>query len=266
MAGFLGDSNFPDKAMQSATRGPVNRGLKLEYCQNLYKLYYRLQFSRYTDRPFAIAGLEKRLRQVFGPNTKGGFGIFDDGDQPHRGLFHRSILWRHGDEEEFENGLQAIDFSGMGIRVPSWSWMAYKGGIDYTTPEGGTAEWETIDITEPWTRGSVLNTTSAPQDGVIAIPATVRNFQVANRVPGEVKLYYDTGRTKGSAGQRAQCVVVAKEKTAAPGIFGKHYVLLVAFKKADSGRGRKIYERIGSGFMMGKHISYDEPGIQAEIH
>lgn len=258
MADFIGDPRFPEKAMRANSRA-----LQIAYYQDLYKLYSRLHFSRDEDRPFAIAGLEKRLRQAFG--TQGGFGIFDDGDKYERGLFHRSILWRHGDEQEFENGLKPIDFSRSGFYVPSWSWMAYKGGIDYTTPEGGTAEWETNDITEPWTRGSGSATISAPQAGIIAIPAIVRNFQVANRLPEEVKLFYDTGRVKGSDGQRAQCVVVAKDKHARVEGLKRHYVLLVALKKADSGRGRKIYERIGAGFMLGKHIAFKEPGIEAEI-
>jgi hypothetical protein len=258
MADFIGDPRFPEKAMRANSRA-----LQIAYYQDLYKLYSRLQFSRDEDRPIAIAGLEKRLRQAFG--TKGGFGIFDDGDKDERGLFHRSILWRHGDEPEFENSLEPIDFSKRNLHVPSWSWMAYKGGIDYTTPEGGTAEWETNDITEPWTRGFGSATHSAPQDGIIAIPAVVRNFQVANRAPDEVKLFYDTGRVKGSDGQRAQCVVVAKDRRGRFEGLKRHYVLLVALKKAESGRGRKIYERIGAGFMLGKHIAFGEPGTEAEI-
>ncbi|KAL1596698.1 hypothetical protein SLS59_007728 [Nothophoma quercina] len=258
MADFIGDPRFPEKAMRANSRA-----LQIAYYQDLYKLYSRLQFSRDEDRPFAIAGLEKRLRQAFG--TKGGFGVFDDGDKLERGLFHRSILWRRGDEKEFENGLEQIDFLKRGLQVPSWSWMAYKGGIDYTTPEGGTAEWETDDIAEPWTRGFRSATTSAPQDGVIAIPAVVRNFRVGNRRPDDVRLYYDAGKTKGSDGQRAQCVVVAKDKRIRFEGLKRHYVLLVTPKIADSGRGRKVYERVGAGYMLGKHINFGEPGIEAEI-
>lgn len=260
MADFIGDPRFPEKAMRANSRA-----LQIAYYQDLYKSYSRLQFSRDSDRPFAIAGLEKRLRQAFG--TKGGFGIFDDGDKDkhERGLFHRSLLWRHGDELELENGLRPIDFTGRDFHVPSWSWMAYKGGIDYTTPEGGTAEWEMNDITEPWTRGSASATISAPQSGVIAISATVRNFQVANRRPDEVKLFYDTERRKGSDGQRAQCVVVAKNKVGRSEGLKRYYVLLVALKIADNGRGRRVYQRIGAGYMLGKHIELKEPGIDAEI-
>jgi hypothetical protein len=259
MADFIGDPRFPEKAMKSN-----NRALKIEYYQDLYKLYSRLQFSRYEDRPFAIAGLEKRLLQAF--DTKGGYGVFDDGDKYDRGLFHRSILWQRGEEKEFENGLKPIDFpADRNVRVPSWSWMAYKGGIDYTAPPGGTADWETNDISEPWTRGLGPNADSAPQDGVIAIPAIVRDFAVANRQPDEVKLIYDTGRTKGSDGQRAQCVVVAKDKRGASQGLKRHYVLLVAPKQTTGGRGRKVYERIGAGYIRGKYISLDKPGIKAEI-
>jgi hypothetical protein len=258
LAEFLGDSRFPEKAMRRT------RAHKIEYYQDLYKLYSRLEFSRFEDRPFAIAGLEKRLQIGFG--TKGGFGIFDDGDKPERGLFHRSILWQRGEELDPEVGLVPIEFPPeKNIHVPSWSWMAYQGGIDYTDPPGGTADWATDDISEPWTRGFGSTISSAPQDGIIAIAATVRDFTVANRRPDEVKLVYDTGRTTSSDGQRVKCVVVAKDKIGRSEDSKRHYVLLVAPKATISGRGRRIYERIGAGFMLGKHIALAGAGIQAEI-
>lgn len=258
MAEFLGDPNFPSKAMRKS------RAWRIEYYQDLYKLYSRLHFSRYEDRPFAIAGLEKRLRQAF--RTKGGYGVFDDGDKFERGLFRRSILWQRGGEKDFEKGLVPIEFPAhRHIRVPSWSWMAYRGGIDYVDIPGGTADWETDDILEPWTRGFGSTTGSAPQDGVVAIPAIVRDFNVADRQPGDVKLRYDTERTRGSNGQRAQCVVVAKDDSGRREGWKRHYVLIVAPKHAASGRGRSVYERIGAGYMLGKYIGLATAGIKAEI-
>lgn len=258
MADFIGDPRFPEKAMRSNSRA-----LKIEYYEDLYKLYSRLQFSRYEDRPFAIAGLEKRLLQAF--NTQGGYGIFDDGDKYDRGLFHRSILWQRGAEEEFKDGLKPIDFpADRNIRVPSWSWMAYQGGIDYVDIPGGTADWEFDDILEPWTRGAGGTTNSAPQNAVMAISAIVRDFKVGNRLQGEVDLRYDAERTARSDGQQPQCVIVAKDKRGRSETSKRHYVLLVAPKRSVAGHGRKVYERIGAGYIVGKYITLDS-GIKAEI-
>ncbi|CAO2653752.1 Nn.00g031630.m01.CDS01 [Neocucurbitaria sp. VM-36] len=258
MANFLGDPQFPNKAMRA------NRAEKIAYFQGLYKQYSRLNFTRYEDRPIAIAGLEKRLQKAFG--TIGGYGIFDDGDRPNGGLFHRSLLWQRGEENGDNETLTPIDFpSDRNIRVPSWSWMAYKGGIDYTDPPFESADWETKELIPPWTRGGNRDTDSAPLEGEIAILATVRDFTVAGRQPGEVELTYDTDRTRASDGQRAQCVIVAKGKEGRTENDRRHYVLLVTQKQVTTGRGEKVYERVGAGCMLGKYITLGTSGIAAKI-
>ena len=134
MADFLGDPNFPNKAMRA------NRARKIAYFQGLYKQYSRLDFTRYSDRPFAIAGLEKRLQSAF--NTRGAFGIFDDGDKEDGGLFHRSLLWQRGEENGDLPNMPTIEFPpARKVNVPSWSWMAYRGGIDYIDPPFDQADW-----------------------------------------------------------------------------------------------------------------------------
>ena len=258
MADFLGDPSFPDKAMKA------NRAEKIAYFQALYQQYSRLDFTRYEDRPIAIAGLEKRLQKAFG--TKGRFGIFDDGDLPDDGLFHRSLLWQRGTEEGDDTTLLPIDFPPeRNIKVPSWSWMAYKGGIDYTDPPFQSAEWETKELIPPWTRGGEVRTDSAPQDGEIALLATVRDFTVAGRRQDEVDLTYDTGRTTASDGKRAQCIIVAKAREGKMDRDRRHYVLLVTPTQKATGRGEKLYERVGAGFMLGKYITLEGPGIVAKI-
>jgi hypothetical protein len=261
MADFLGDPNFPNKAMRA------NRAEKIAYFQGLYKQYSRLNFTRYEDRPFAIAGLEKRLQKAFG--TCGAYGIFDDGDQPNGGLFHRSLLWQRGEEEDDDENLVPIDFPPeRNVSVPSWSWMAYKGGIDYLDPPFQSADWETRELIPPWTRGmgpDSLSTASAPPDGEVAIEATVRNFDVAGRQQHEVRFSYDTERRASSDGQRAQCVIVAKARESRSDRDRRYYVLLVTPVQGNDGRGMRVYERVGVGFMLGKFISLDGDGVRAKI-
>lgn len=270
MADFLGDPRFPDKAMRERSRA-----LKIEYFQGLYKQYSRLDFTRYEDRPFAIAGLERRLREAFG--TKGGFGIFDDGDrtQIDNGLFHRSLLWKRSEEEvreDVQDGkepvvdwLQPIDFpEERNITVPTWSWMAYKGAIDYMDPQYGTADWETEEIIPPWTQGRQASNGFSPMSRDITLQVIVRDYNVAGNKPGEVKLVYDRERTTASDGRRAQCVIVAKSKEPSLERAKRYFVLLVtAIGKADS--QPKMYRRAGVGIMLGRFIALEDKGIAAQV-
>jgi hypothetical protein len=98
--------------------------MKIQLYQDLYERYSNLALSVKTDRPIAIKGLETRLIRTF--ETVGGYGIFDL-------YLHRGLLWqRSGDT------LDRI--TSRGERVPSWSWMAYEGGIRYMdVPLGGVS-------------------------------------------------------------------------------------------------------------------------------
>ncbi|KAF1960285.1 hypothetical protein CC80DRAFT_466036 [Byssothecium circinans] len=260
MADFLGDPNFPVKAMRTNSRA-----LKISYFQDLYQKYSRLNFTRDDDRPFAIAGIEKRLQVAY--NTKGGYGIFDDG--PDGGLFHRSLLWKRGEDNNNKTTMRLIDFPAeRNIRVPSWSWMAYSGGIEYTDPPFQAAEWEKDDISPPWTRDQegASSSLSAPLHLDMALNAIVRDFTVAGRSKDEanLKLTYDMERT-ASNGTRTQCVVVARSRDERSYRDKTHYVLLVAQQRSGTVREEKVYRRVGAGVMPGKFITLDKPGTAARI-
>jgi len=95
--------------------------------QKLFETYSSLSLSFQTDRAVAISGLERRLE-------KSGFGA-----APY-GLFcnhYRSLLWqRRG------GWLQRIKYPAK-RSVPSWSWMAYYGGIEYVNIPLQGMEWLT---------------------------------------------------------------------------------------------------------------------------
>jgi hypothetical protein len=267
MADFLGDPRFPAKAMRGSSRA-----LKIEYFQGLYKQYSRLDFTRYSDRPFAIAGLEKRLRDAFG--TRGGFGIFDDGDrgEVENGLFHRSLLWKRSEDddevrEHVKDGkepvLKWLEPIGGKAWVPSWSWMSYKGAIDYMDPPYNTADWETKEIIPPWTQGRKVPAPVVDSD--VALVAVVRDFSVAGNKPGECKLTYDMERTTAPRSHRVQCVVVAKSKDPQAERLKRFYVLLVAAQVVTEGK-EKVYQRVGTGVMLGRFISLEsKDGVPARI-
>jgi hypothetical protein len=257
MADFLGDPKFPNKAMASS------RGLKIRYFQDLYKQYSRLKFTRIEDRPFAIAGVENRLWK--GYNTEGGYGIFDDG--PGNGLFHRSLLWQRG-EDEPPPGLEAIVFPpGSNTSVPSWSWMAYRGGIDYLDPPFDKTDWEKNDIHPPWTRGnnSARALETAHRDAGIELVAVARDFNVARSQIGEVKLVYDTESNK-SDGSKVRCVIVARSKEGRTDSEKTHYVLIVVSMNQTGAGGDRIYKRVGAGYLPGRCIALDKPSTPVRIH
>ncbi|KAK7993702.1 37S ribosomal protein S12 [Apiospora arundinis] len=276
LAAFLGDPRFPQKAMNG------RRGMKIAYFQDLYKQYSRLQFTRMEDRAVAILGLENRLRKAY--HTDGGFGIFDDG--PNGGLFHRSLLWRRGVEQE-KPAMRAIAFPvERRMAVPGWSWMAYAGPIDYVLepPFSEEMEWETRDIQPPWSRhrhqqhqvdGDSIPTPkrsatmSHDAGGPMAVPTlavVARDFNVAGSKSWEAQILYDADRSASDGASKAQCVVVARTKNGASRAAKKHYVLIVAADlKSSMGADRK-YHRVGVGYMLGKFIRWESPAVKGLVY
>ncbi|KAI3329590.1 hypothetical protein F4824DRAFT_383811 [Ustulina deusta] len=251
MADFLGDPNFPNKAIS------VQRGLRIRYFQDLYKQYSRLNFTHIEDRPFAIEGLENRLRTAYG--TDGAYGIFDDG--LGKGLFHRSLLWQRG-EDQPSPGLSHIVFPpGRRVTVPTWSWMAYRGGIDYVDPPFDQTVWEKEDIHPP----RITNSPSSMHTHArMELLAVVRRFNVAGHQEGEVKLVYDTEKSRSDS-MRLQCVVVAKSREGQTPQQKKYYILLVSPLNSLGDDDYHVYERVGAGVMLGRFIVFNEPGQRAKI-
>ncbi|KAI8941650.1 hypothetical protein NX059_002863 [Plenodomus lindquistii] len=257
MAAFLGDPKFPNRTLK-------NRGSKIACFQGLYEQYSRLDFTRQEDRPVAIAGLEQRLQRAFG--TKGAYGIFDDGDLKDDGLFGRSLLWQRGSGDGCLPSLEPIDFRSKGHdRVPSWSWMAYQGGIDYAGPPFGLVCWETAELKAPWTRLGSQAADSAPQHDEIALQAVVRDYSIGGAQSDEFELTWDRPSTADTNSQIAQCCVVARAKEATTAAELRYDVLIVIAKHVSASHGERMYERVGAGWMLGKFIMWNEPGVAAKI-
>ncbi|KAI8287284.1 hypothetical protein K4K60_012629 [Colletotrichum sp. SAR11_57] len=239
IAAFLGDPKFPEVAM-SSTRGEM-----IYLYQMFYQQYSRLQFSKVEDRPFAIAGLEKRLLQGFA--TRGGYGVFDDG----KGLLHRSLLWCRS----LGGTLGRIKFPvEKKIFVPTWSWMAYEGGIDYLAPEWNKTEWEQQDLRSPWSADSPVQYTT-DKNSTISLEATARDFDEAKAVKEHITLYFDMpdkadGRTPG-----LKCVILARPKTGSTTKDRMCYVLLVAPQVTKRFGGSTVFERVGVGKMPESCVS-----------
>ncbi|KAJ0158140.1 hypothetical protein CTA2_12219, partial [Colletotrichum tanaceti] len=257
-AAFLGDARFPNVATSSS------KGSQIQLYKSLYTRYSQLQFSNIRNRPIAIARLEQRLVCAF--DTEGGYSVF-------KRYFGRGLLWRR-DLDDLQTALERIDFAPThrqqrqqqqqrlrSFRVPSWSWMAYKGSITFIDLPFDAVLWETDDIKSPWyyppRNGSGRSWLSASSDSSQSeLVGVARDF---------VELVRDDGRIVYDGGERPRdvalkCVVVRSRKSE---VAAKSYVLVIALK--SHGEGGAAYERVGVGAIPGSWIVTGQPGLEVRI-
>lgn len=191
--------------------------------------------------------------------VQGGFGVFDEGVT--RGLLRRSLLWRRGLDTP---RLSRIHFPTDRIIsvVPSWSWMAYTGGIDYFEPEFASFEWE--DLRSPWSASKAGNqhASTDPTQPNIALNATACEYDLGAAMQGEGELVFDC--PGGSAQPRTLCVVLGKAKGSVSPETQRNYVLVVALVRGLDREGNKVYERVGAGYLPGKCTA--PSGVEISIH
>ncbi|KAI0968943.1 heterokaryon incompatibility protein-domain-containing protein [Xylaria arbuscula] len=260
-AAFLGDPNFPLRAMQSP------KGTKTLFYQVLYKQYSRLKFSCITDRRLAIAGLEQRLIRDF--KVDGGFGVFQAPPERTKdhGYFGRSLLWKRGEEIP---ELTMIDYSKEPVSVPSWSWMAYKEGIDYMQDPllpFNEVVWETREINSPW---KVTHSSQSWHTGVrgqsTALRGTARSFSSATALEGE-GIWYDRNLRCCSWDSGESHIRYIRVGSAKKGVgnlpVDTLYVLLV-HPKPDTDTDTGVYERVGVAALKTHWIKKDD-GITVQI-
>ncbi|PVH68548.1 HET-domain-containing protein [Cadophora sp. DSE1049] len=96
--------------------------------QYTFAKYSKLDLTYWKDRPSAIAGLESILAGFY--STSSAYGILSR-------FFGRSLLWHRPRDKWVE---PIPDFQNA--RVPSWSWMAYKGEISYEAIPKAGMKWE----------------------------------------------------------------------------------------------------------------------------
>ncbi|KAF7540977.1 hypothetical protein G7054_g964 [Neopestalotiopsis clavispora] len=242
LASMLGDARFPSK-MSGAN---ADRGELIRSYQSLYTQYSALGLTRITDRPIAIAGLEKRLIQDL--KAVGGYGVFDD----KRSLLQHSLLWQR------RTGVPAlgrIDFSKTSYMAPTWSWMAYDGPIDFVDVPLGGVDWENDEVRSPWAISSTETWYTGQTTAKRHLKVLVRDLIDYTSI--DTKLVYDNPSLARPKQVQLQCVVLGRQKTkgvARDNII--HYVVLVA-ATTTAGQDVRTYERIGVGSLPGKHINLD---------
>ncbi|KAL2071907.1 hypothetical protein VTL71DRAFT_13142 [Oculimacula yallundae] len=219
--------------------------------QDLYRQYSELTFSSMADRAVAIRGLEKRLAAEF--VAFGYFGILSNSRRG--GLFLSSLLWCRKQDDP----MTPIDFEEGKMKVPTWSWLAYKGSIDYLLRrESPEIQWEEEDVCNLITKSSdKSNGTAGSSEGSVLRVRTRRFVESAER-EGEYMIKYDSERTASSDGNGFHCVLIARTKRTAQSVERICYILVVARGKRTGEGERPMYERLGAGYILESYIEKDE--------
>jgi len=197
---------------------------KIRLFQDLFERYSQLGITNPTDRPVAISGLVDRLAETF--KMRASHGVFDD-------YLHRSLLWHRADTAR----MQRIQFA-PDRQVPSWSWMAVSGRIEYPKVECCEVEWNfEIRLAD----GELQATTRRLQqckiepreDGACDVRSGAGSAEI-----GWVRF----DRTDIIDTQTLECVIVGRDAETCPK--NVYHVLMVT---PVSRRVEIMFERVGIG-------------------
>jgi hypothetical protein len=140
----------------------------------------------------------------------------------------------------------------VGFKVPSWSWMAFDGGIDYLRPDFGSYDWEPIE--SPWNRDSDKKTD-------IALLAHAWEYDPQSAGPGELDITFDIDVPSAQRPAKRMCVVLGRAKGSLIHDTRRHWVLAIAPTNQEG-----IYERIGAGYLPGRCLSRQPSKEKIRIH
>lgn len=194
--------------------------------QYFYELYSALNLTHFSDRPYAIAGLEQRIARAFESATD------------HGVLWRwpeRMLLWR----AELPGSLTRIDYHRREPSQPSWSWMAYKGRITFSDVFSSEVEW-----------------TGMPQSPTVELYLDVSASRL--RIDGRELMERAELDMQGVDFDEElwRFVSMGKKRASGEADDATHYGLLIRHISA-SGRSRDLYERVGVATLLASHLSVE---------
>lgn len=234
---FLSDPNFPESLNLRTSQD------KIKLFQSLFRTYSELGITKTTDRPLAISGLEQRLARTF--ETRCSHGIFEK-------YLHRSLLWQRPGSSR----MRPIPYSNDST-VPSWSWMAYHGRIEYLEIESDQVEWnERVRLVDNTLQAQVRQFHNCKvernTDGSYLVMDRKRNSEAG-------WLMYD--RRRRIHLQERGCVVIGREQSERRGWLSRsdvkwdYYILVVTPTYTE---GRRTFKRVGIGCISPDCILFRE--------
>jgi hypothetical protein len=209
--------------------------MKIELIQDLYSKYSKLALSFIKDRPVAIRGLERRLGATL--NTNGGSGIFDI-------YLHRCLLWQRA-------GAALRRIEELRKILPTWSWMAYEGGINYMDVPYGTVDWNSAITSPSANTDEIFDNLRGSTELVVSI------FFVGapvHHIIDQTNANMILDEPSRELNQPLQCVIVGTSKKQQKDVQEWCYVVLVV-ESSRSVNGS--YERVGVAKLKRDHIAVD---------
>jgi hypothetical protein len=221
------DPNFPDRLLESGNRRTM------EFILFLFENYSKRDLTNETDRYVAISGLEASIARTRGCQSR--YGIFME-------YLHRNLLWQRSDGKK----TQQIKYE-PGI-VPSWSWMAYGGGIQFMNIPFGDVDWNIkLQFNEECKHALVTdigvfwNCSLEQRD----ISYTILDSSKAERG----RIWYDIEVSRDL--HTEWCVVVGRNCKDEHGPRNrKYYILVVRPTSVDS-----EYTRVGVGWIQSDYVA-----------
>ncbi|RSL83472.1 hypothetical protein CEP52_016707 [Fusarium oligoseptatum] len=227
---FILDSAFPTRLTEAGYLRSV------DFVRFFFEKYSRSGLTVKSDRDTAILSLVNRMGRAF--DTKVSCGII-------RCFLGSLLLWKRTDGEM----TAPIDYKDKRT-VPSWSWMAYSGGIDFFTD--GRRELKIP-------RSADLDLSDDADDDGKALNVKVRQFENCRlEQEGTEHAIFDAAGQVGSlwfdlAGRHEfrHCVVVGMTSDQSKQDHEKTYYVLMVREKQDGGE----YERVGVGKVEAAYVS-----------
>jgi len=229
------DPNFPNRLLASGYQRTI------EFIHFLYEDYTKRDLTVETDRWVAISGLEARIARARECQSR--YGIF----QPY---LHRNLLWQKSDKGK----MKQIEYETQ--IVPSWSWMAYNGGIQFMDIPYGDVGWNNrLQFDRKYKRmffskkgkhalvtdvGVFQNCTMEQRDV---------SYTILNSSKDIGRIQYDIEASKDL--HTELCVVVGRESYEdEPGLWNKKYYILVVRPTSVDGE----YTRVGVGWIQSGYV------------
>jgi hypothetical protein len=204
----------------------------VEFIHFLFENYSKRGLTEPTDRRVAASGLEARIAGGLHCNNK--YGIFEK-------HLHRNLLWQTSDEQT-----ERIAYTNN-QEVPSWSWMACSGGIEFVEVQMGLVSWVKALVFDTGRDSAALIT-----DVGKFLDCTMKSEVdrcifldiFTNKEAGWIR--YDI--KSGAEGSENHCVVVGRtenrRRTVNSLVEQQFYVLVVVLTGKDG-----VYRRVGVGMV-----------------
>jgi hypothetical protein len=204
----------------------------VEFIHFLFENYSKRGLTEPTDRRVAASGLEARIAGGLHCNNK--YGIFEK-------HLHRNLLWQTSDEQT-----ERIAYTNN-QEVPSWSWMACSGGIEFVEVQMGLVSWVKALVFDTG-RDSAALITDVGKFLDCTMKSEVDRCIVldifTNKEAGWIR--YDI--KSGAEGSENHCVVVGRtenrRRTVNSLVEQQFYVLVVVLTGKDG-----VYRRVGVGMV-----------------